>query len=91
MLFQIRDKTGKAYAAIECVPLDMHAYLESLPKDNGPYSADAILTGRQKTRSNIEAYAYHQPAIVGLMWGAIGSAPIYFGIFEALHHWLGWF
>lgn len=87
MLYQVLDKRGRPYSTLDCDPSSCDANLRALPESGAPYSAHAMLTGQQKITHRYRSIAVRHPHGSGIVFGAIGAAPVYFGIFELCKHW----
>lgn len=81
MLYEIWDRHGKRIGEVGCEPKQIQGYLDTLPVQGAPYRS--VPRNPPAHRLNrARAAFYHQPMYVGLFWGALISAPIYYGIYE---------
>lgn len=90
MLYQVFDKNGRPYDKIECEPWECDLHLRDFPEFGAPYSAHAILNGKQKVTHKYRAISVRHPHGTGIVLGVIGSGPIYYGVLFILRHWHVW-
>ena len=87
MLYQIRhERPDGTWAAVEIYEgVGVSEYLETLPKDDGPYSASAIV-GRPRSADRLRGFMNRNPLLIGIAYGLLACTPFYAGLYLVLHH-----